>query len=108
MSDHSPFDRFASNFDLGIRQNHKNVLVYRFQLNVNSSVILARQFTMNEAKRTASSVLVFGIKKKNLVCSVDYIHEKCGLNQGYNARKVNCGRVYSAYILKPVLFGRNL
>ena len=25
-------------------------------------------------------------------------------NQGCNARKVNCGRVYSAYILKPVLF----
>ena len=29
-------------------------------------------------------------------------------NQGCNARKVNCGRVYSAYILKPVFFGRNL
>ena len=28
--------------------------------------------------------------------------------QGCNARKVNCGRAYSAYILKPVLFGRNL
>ena len=28
--------------------------------------------------------------------------------QGYNARKVNCGCVYSAYILKPVLSGRNL
>ena len=24
------------------------------------------------------------------------------------ARKVNCSRVYSAHILKPVLFGRNL
>ena len=30
------------------------------------------------------------------------------LYQGTNARKVNCGRVYSAYILKPVLSGRNL
>ena len=30
------------------------------------------------------------------------------LDQGTNARKVNCGRVYSAYILKPVLSGRNL
>ena len=30
------------------------------------------------------------------------------INQGYNARKVNCGRVYSAYTLKPVLLGRNL
>jgi len=28
--------------------------------------------------------------------------------QGFNARKVNCGRLYSAYTLKPVLFGRNL
>ena len=27
-------------------------------------------------------------------------------DQGYNARKVNCGRVYSVYILKPVLSGR--
>ena len=27
--------------------------------------------------------------------------------QGCNARKVNCGGVYSAYILKPVLSGRN-
>ena len=27
--------------------------------------------------------------------------------QGYKARKVNCGGVYSAYILKPVLSGRN-
>ena len=30
------------------------------------------------------------------------------LFQGCNARKVNCGCVYSAYILKPVLSGRNL
>jgi len=29
-------------------------------------------------------------------------------NQGYNARKVSCSCVYSAYILKPVLSGRNL
>ena len=30
------------------------------------------------------------------------------LSQGCNARKVNCGCVYSAYTLKPVLSGRNL
>ena len=30
------------------------------------------------------------------------------LGQGCNVRKVNCGCVYSAYILKPVLSGRNL
>ena len=28
--------------------------------------------------------------------------------QGTNARKVNCGFVYSAYTLKPVLSGRTL
>ena len=32
----------------------------------------------------------------------------CTITQGCNARKVNCGRVYSAYILKPVLSGWNL
>ena len=30
------------------------------------------------------------------------------VSQGYNARKVNCSCMYSAYILKPVLSGRNL
>ena len=30
------------------------------------------------------------------------------LDQGTNARKVNCGHVYSAYILKSVLSSRNL
>ena len=29
-------------------------------------------------------------------------------NQECNAKKVNCDRVYSAYILKPVLSGLNL
>ena len=28
--------------------------------------------------------------------------------QGCNAMKVNCSYVYSTYVLKPVLFGRNL
>ena len=26
----------------------------------------------------------------------------CTITQGCNARKVNCGRVYSVYILKPL------
>ena len=43
----------------------------------------------------------------NLVLKIFKNKKDCS-NQGYNARKVNCGRVYSAYILKPVLFGRNL
>ena len=30
------------------------------------------------------------------------------MNQGTNGRKVNCGCVYSAYILKPVLSGPKL
>ena len=33
---------------------------------------------------------------------------KIGLHKGTKARKVNCGRVYSAYILKLVLSGRIL
>ena len=37
--------------------------------------------------------------------SIFSIHWSC---QGSTARKVNCGCVYSAYILKPVLSGRNL
>ena len=41
------------------------------------------------------------------------VHKKCQPNrssgsQGYNAEKVNCSCVYSAYISKPVLSGRNL
>ena len=34
-----------------------------------------------------------------LVCDYD------GAAQGCNARKVNCGRVYSAYTLKPFSLG---
>ena len=33
-------------------------------------------------------------------------HVKDRIDQGSYARKVNCGRVFSVYILKPVLFGR--
>ena len=29
-------------------------------------------------------------------------------SQGYNVRKVNCSGIYSVYILKQVLSGRNL
>jgi len=36
------------------------------------------------------------------------ITSKVPLTQGSNARKVNWSCVYSAYILKPVLYGRNL
>ena len=39
--------------------------------------------------------------------SIVLLHEE-GSIQGTNVRKVNCGRVYSAYILKPVLSGQNL
>ena len=38
---------------------------------------------------------------------VTFLHSKM-CNQGFNARKVNCSSVYSAYILKPVLSGRSL
>ena len=36
------------------------------------------------------------------------LYTKGNPSQGCNARKVYCGCVYSAYILKPVLSGRNL
>ena len=42
------------------------------------------------------------------------VHVNCKIEwnewhiQGTNASKVNCGPVYSAYILKPILSGRNL
>ena len=35
-------------------------------------------------------------------------YENKWMCQGYNASKVNCSCVYSAYILKPLLSGRNL
>ena len=43
------------------------------------------------------------------LCAVRFLvkDEKVYRAQECNARKVNCGRVYSAYILKPVLLGRN-
>ena len=50
-------------------------------------------------------------KKKNVNKTPMGIQWKCNwdkLVQGTNARKVNCGHVYSAYILKPVLSCRNL
>ena len=40
----------------------------------------------------------------NITLLTDIIH----CRQGNKARKVNCGCVFSAYILKPVLFGRSL
>ena len=50
-----------------------------------------------------SSIIFVNCKFVNLFwvflnCTVYTIH---GYNQGCNARNVNCGRVYSAYILKP-------
>ena len=43
------------------------------------------------------------VQREDLVRGIEHI-----LQQGYNARKVNCSCVYSAYILKPVLSWRNL
>jgi len=51
--------------------------------------------------------------QKNLFLLVNCVVRRClkidiDMNQGTNARKVNSGRVYSGYILKPVLSGRTL
>ena len=54
-------------------------------------------------------------KQSETICINKYENWEAALNialysytQGCNVRKVNCGCVYSAYILKPVLSGRNL
>ena len=50
-------------------------------------------------------------KKKDNTDSVSEVSSFVGnpaCCQECKARKVNCGRVYSVYILKPVIFGRNL
>ena len=44
----------------------------------------------------------------HIILWVCFTTVKAELTQGYNARKVNCSCVYSAYILKPVLSGRFL
>ena len=41
-------------------------------------------------------------------CREKLVFLKFDRRQEYNARKVICSYVYSAYILKPVLSGRNL
>ena len=54
---------------------------------------------------------VDGIRRKMLIRH-QWEYNQCNwdkLVQGTNARKVNCGHVYSAYILKPVIdSGRTL
>ena len=50
--------------------------------------------------------ILFIIKLKDL--RYKFLCYKTHFTQGTNARKVNCGRIYSAYILKPVLSGWNL
>ena len=50
-------------------------------------------------------VLIHGYNPKHRVKDNIYIDTQA---QECKARKVNCGCVYSVYILKPVLFGRNL
>ena len=53
-----------------------------------------------------SGIVLF--KKSINTLKMHQTHKIFWFYQGTNARKVNCGRVYSAYILKPVLSGRNL
>ena len=59
---------------------------------------LVRKRPLSECFLTKCSLRKRSVRKR----FVDY------LNQGHNARKVNCSRVYPAYIWKPVLSGRNL
>ena len=48
-----------------------------------------------------------GVRVNVRVCMLALAGQTVGRNQDCNARKVNCSCVYSAYILKPVLSGRN-
>ena len=49
-------------------------------------------------------------KKANyyVICCINTLIKTYDCMQGYYARKVNCSCVYSAYVLKSVLPGRNL
>ena len=53
-----------------------------------------------------------GIRRRLLNLNYDFRmcneHGAVTQTQGTDARTVNCGRVYSTCILKPVLSGRNL
>ena len=88
--------------------------------NVSSSTGLP---TKDETVKTTWNFLILTIQSLNqafcLDCDLEMSYlmilqkkkflfaENREYKQGYNARKVNCGGVYSAYILKPVLSGRN-
>ena len=76
--------------------------------------IIARESTLQNSgvslqkkKKDTQTLAILSKIITNLVLKIFKNKKDCS-NQGYNARKVNCGRVYSAYILNPVLFGRNL
>ena len=72
------------------------------------------QIFIGELKETTkpqkgSELVKLWVKKVNLMWKLWFqVVVKGCLYQGYNARKVNCSCVFSAYKLKPVLPGRNL
>ena len=84
------------------KNNNKNTVKWRtiFQntLNVNWN----RYFQKLKNNETMEFKLMI------LLTVLNQVKRKYGWYQECKARKVNCGRVYSAYILKPVLSGRNL
>ena len=70
---------------------------------------------MHYVSATRQTKVIFKLQKafnfvsNKCTAAVCWRHKnKAYSEQGCNVRKVNCGCVYSAYILKPVLSGRNL
>ena len=75
--------------------------------------IIVRESTLQNSgvslqKKNKKDTQTLAILSKIITNKKNIKDKKDCSNQGCNARKVNCGRVYSEYILKPVLFGRNL
>ena len=68
----------------------------------------AKSWANEMQKRPKFSRTFFSAKKMKLSRKDFSFSLRTLVDQGYNSRQVNCSCVYSAYILKPVLSGRNL
>ena len=81
------------------KELNKNVKFHFILWTVNFNFISFTHFTLSNLLHTFLNFFCFNFFFECL---------KGLTTHGYNARKVNCSCVYSAYILKPVLSGRNL
>ena len=107
-------------FFLGLKKSWINtqLLVFNFLFLARFSSSLLN--TLKESKKSSLQnrqprrvlkiefSLLQNIYKPKNVLQVSNKSLKKNLYQGYNTRKVNCNCIYSAYILKLILSGRNL